>query len=91
LPHVEPLQIGQQTEFGRKRLELVLADLKHRGFGSDQDQGRFVRRTESISSAIMCAISLGSEQSLLLVSESVFTFVMRNNLDGTSIRPMSSS
>jgi hypothetical protein len=29
VPHMELLEIGQQTEFGRKRRELVAADLKH--------------------------------------------------------------
>ncbi len=38
MPHVELLQIGQQTEVGRKRRELVLADLKQRGFWSDHDR-----------------------------------------------------
>jgi hypothetical protein len=37
LPHVETLQIGQQTELGRKRLELVSVDLKQRGFWSNHD------------------------------------------------------
>jgi hypothetical protein len=39
----------------------------------------------------MRAISLGSEQSLLPVRWSSFKFFMRNNSDGTSVRPMCSS
>jgi hypothetical protein len=64
-PHVERLDIGQQTELGRKRRELVVGDLKEqRDAWSDHDP-IFDNRTMSLSSVIMCAISLGSEQRLL--------------------------
>jgi hypothetical protein len=42
----------------------------------------------SLSSVIMCTISLGSEQRLLLESQSSFTFFKRNNSNGTSVSPM---
>jgi hypothetical protein len=35
--HGKLLEIGQQTELGRKRLELVAVDLKQNGFWSDHD------------------------------------------------------
>jgi hypothetical protein len=37
VPHVEPLEIGQQTELARKRREQVEADLKQHGFWSVHD------------------------------------------------------
>jgi hypothetical protein len=37
VPHVEKLQIGKQTELGRKRHELVVGDLKQHGFWSGHD------------------------------------------------------
>jgi hypothetical protein len=91
LPHVEPLQIGQQTEFGRKRCEVVDIDLQQQDFLIRPRSNRLNNRTQSSSSAVSCAISLGSEQSLLLLSQSSLKFFMRNNSDGSSVRPMSSS
>jgi hypothetical protein len=37
VPHVKLLEIGQQTELGGKRRQLVAVDLKHHGFWSDHD------------------------------------------------------
>jgi hypothetical protein len=37
VPHEEPIEIGQHTELGRKRRELVAVDLKQHGFWSDHD------------------------------------------------------
>ncbi len=91
VPHVEPLEIGQQTEFGRKRLKLVVKDLKTTWLLVRARSNRFDNHTLSPSSVVMRAISLGSEQKLLLESESAFTFFMRNNSDGTSVRPMLNS
>jgi hypothetical protein len=85
LPYGELLEIGQQTELRRKRRELVVGDLKTTCCGQIAPD-RFDNRTKSPSSVVMCAISLGSEQSLLLVSERLFTFFMRSNSDGTSVR-----
>jgi len=65
VPHVKRVEIGQQTELRRKRRELVAGDLKQRACGQVAPD-RFNKRTESHSSVASCAISLGSEQSLLL-------------------------
>jgi hypothetical protein len=90
LPHVERLQTGQQTKLGRKRCELVPVDLKQRACGQIVVQS-LQHRTMSSTSVVRCAISLGSEQSLLLKSERNFTFFMRNNSGGSSVRPISDS
>jgi hypothetical protein len=90
LPHVEPLEIGQQTELGRKRRELVALDLNNAAMVRSRSD-RFDNRTLSISTVVMSAISLGSEQSLLKPSKSVFTFFMRNNSHGSSGRPIKTS
>ena len=37
---------------------------------------------------VRCAISLGSEQRLLKERKRCFTFSLRNNSDGTSVKPM---
>ena len=42
----------------------------------------------SRSSVDRCAISLGSEQSLLQERKSSFKFFMQNNSDGNSVSPM---
>jgi hypothetical protein len=90
VPYVELLQIGQQTEFGRKRLELVVDDLKQHGFWSDH-ANPFHNRTESVSSIARCAISLGSEERLLAERSSVFKFFLWNNSNGTSVSPLNVS
>jgi hypothetical protein len=87
VPHVEHPEIAQQTELGRKRLELVVEDLKT-WLSVRSRSNSFNNRTESTSSVARCAISLGSEQSLLMPSHSSFKFFMRNNSDGTSVRPI---
>jgi hypothetical protein len=84
LPHGEQLEIGQQTKLGQKRRELVVGDLKQRGQIAPD---RFDNRTPSFSSAISWAILLGSERMMLMSSQSSFTLFMRNNSNGTSVRP----
>jgi hypothetical protein len=73
VPHVEPLEIGQQTELGRKRLELIAADLKQPRLSGKITIESLRHRTKSTSSVVMRAISLRSEQSLLLLRKSCFT------------------
>jgi len=67
VPHVERYEIGEQTELGRKRRELVALDLKQHACGQIAPD-RFDNRTESSSSVARCVISFGSEQSLLVAT-----------------------
>jgi hypothetical protein len=79
LPHGEPLETCQQTELAWKRSEVVALDLAAACLVVRSRTNRFANRTQSSSSAVSCAISLGSEQRLFLPSQSFVMFFKRNN------------